>query len=169
MVDFKSETLDYKPYIGTKQLMASPMSRGTYNEVRGWEIPKDENPADAGYIVMYPDGYISWSPKDVFEATYRQTESGTMNFGHALYYLKRGYKVARTGWNGKNMFIFLHEGYESNENACFTGNRIDNCLPYICMKAADGNIVSGWLASQTDMLAEDWVVLDIPTNLTSAS
>ena len=47
------------------------MTRGAYNQYRGWKIPKNENPEDQGYLVEYEDGYESWSPKDVFERCYR--------------------------------------------------------------------------------------------------
>ncbi|MFP3556437.1 Gp49 family protein [Paraburkholderia sp. SIMBA_049] len=67
-------------YVGTKVVRAVPMNRLTYSELRGWTVPADENPDDAGYLVEYVDGgkpnvegftgYISWSPKDVFECAY---------------------------------------------------------------------------------------------------
>lgn len=67
-------------YIGTKTVKAVAMSRAAYNEYRGWELPKDENGEDEGYLVEYTDGgqsnhpnhagYISWSPKAQFEAAY---------------------------------------------------------------------------------------------------
>lgn len=59
-----------KNYIGTKLIKAEPMTRGAYNEYRGWQIPKDENPEDEGYLVRYSDSYVSWSPKEVFESAY---------------------------------------------------------------------------------------------------
>ena len=52
-----------KKYIGTKLVQARPMTRGAYNRYRGWEIPADENPEDEGYLIQYPDGYVSWSPQ----------------------------------------------------------------------------------------------------------
>jgi hypothetical protein len=68
-------------YIGTKQINAKPMNRLDYNVFRGWELPADENGADDGYLVEYADGgqanteeysgYVSWSPKDVFERAYK--------------------------------------------------------------------------------------------------
>ena len=71
-----------KTYEGTKRVHARPMTRGEYNAYRGWEVPADENPADDGYLVEYLDGgksnhpnhagYISWSPKDVFERSYKE-------------------------------------------------------------------------------------------------
>lgn len=57
-------------FIGIKKIEAEPMTRGDYNDFRGWTIPKDENPADEGYIVKYSDGYVSWSPKKAFEEAY---------------------------------------------------------------------------------------------------
>ena len=51
-------------YIGTKQIEARPMTRGDYNNYRGWQIPAEENPADEGYLVRYSDGYESWSPEE---------------------------------------------------------------------------------------------------------
>lgn len=99
-----------------------------------------------------------------------EMEKRTMNFGEAIEALKSGKKVARAGWNGKGMFIYLVGGsivpfcnLRGNAakfvNADVT-NTDDACInAHIDMKAADGTIVVGWLASQTDMLAEDWEVL----------
>jgi hypothetical protein len=71
-----------KRYICNKEVMAYPMNRLGYNTMRGWDVPADENPADAGYLVEYLDGgrpnhpgfagYISWSPKSVFENGYKE-------------------------------------------------------------------------------------------------
>lgn len=83
-----------------------------------------------------------------------------MNFGQALAILKQGKRVARQGWNGKGMFVFLVPGSEFKVNRppllgiYEEGTEIKYC-PHIDMKTADGSIVP-WLASQTDVLAEDW-------------
>lgn len=73
-----------KQYTGTKVVNASPMTRQEYNDLRGWQVPSDENPLDDGYLVEYIyggqsnlegwDGYISWTPKDMFEKTYLPSE-----------------------------------------------------------------------------------------------
>jgi hypothetical protein len=68
-------------YIGVKVLNAQPMTLGAYNAFRVWTMPVGENPEDEGYLVEYLDGgkantehspnYLSWSPKGVFENTYK--------------------------------------------------------------------------------------------------
>jgi hypothetical protein len=63
-------------YIGTKIIQAEPLNLGGYNARRGWTIPEDENPDREGYFVVYPDGYQSWSPKEVFEEAYRAINAG---------------------------------------------------------------------------------------------
>lgn len=74
-----------KKYIGTKELKATSMTLGAYNEYRGWKLPEDEDPNTEGYLVEYIDGgkpndkrhegYISWSPKDVFEKAYKVADT----------------------------------------------------------------------------------------------
>lgn len=163
-------------YIGVKQINAMPMTREEYNEFRGWQVPQDENPDDAGYLVEYVDGgqsnhtdfagYISWSPKDVFERAYRVTEG--MTFGLAIEALKQGSKVARSGWNGKGMWLVLVPGTKAvnfTEGSPYmkAGLTHGEILPHIDMYTvnAEGRraMLPGWIASQTDMLAEDWVVI----------
>lgn len=61
-----------KNYLGTKLVQAEPMTRGYFTVMeKGGETPK-ENYHDEGYKVVYPDGYVSWSPKEVFEKAYMQ-------------------------------------------------------------------------------------------------
>ena len=57
-------------YLGVKLIDAEPLNLGAYNKLRGWEMPADEDPMADGYLVVYPDGYRSWSPKAQFEAAY---------------------------------------------------------------------------------------------------
>ncbi len=61
-------------YIGSKLLQAKPINLGDYNKYRGWIIPKNENPKKEGYLVKYPDGYESWSPKEIFEKSYLKVD-----------------------------------------------------------------------------------------------
>lgn len=67
-----------KKYVGTKVIEAKPMTRGDYNEYRGWQIPLNENPADEGYLVKYSDGYVSWSPAYVFKEAYREYDENKL-------------------------------------------------------------------------------------------
>ncbi len=154
-------------YLGVKLIQAREMSRGRYNSYRGWEVPADEDPNDEGYLVEYLDslnanhaehtGYISWSPKDVFERAYRPTIG--MTFGLAVEAMKQGQKVARAGWNGKGMFVYwVSPGeYPPKMEAAreFFGGRDVPYRDYIAMKTVDDQVVP-WVASQTDILAEDW-------------
>lgn len=85
-----------------------------------------------------------------------------MNFSEALIEIKNGKKIARAGWNGKNMFIFLVPGSKFLVNRkplldIYPEGTEINYHAHIDMKTAD-NMVVPWLASQTDILAEDWEV-----------
>ena len=86
-----------------------------------------------------------------------------LTFGEALVALKAGKKVSRAGWNGKGMFLFLVPGstFQVNRPPLLgiypEGTEINYC-PHIDMKTADEKVVP-WLASQTDVLAEDWNIL----------
>lgn len=152
-------------FIGTKQVMLLPMSRAEYNHYRGWQLPDNENGDDEGYLVEYTDGgqpnddrhvgYISWSPKAQAEAAYRPLTA--MTFGDALILLKAGQRVARAGWNGKGMWLKLVPA-ELADAVAFQHEAL-HPLPWIGMKTADQGFVP-WLASQTDMLAEDWQVVN---------
>lgn len=168
-------------FIGTKLIRAQAITRAAYNEYRGWPLPADENGADEGYLVEYLDGgkpndarhagYISWSPKEQFDNAYRPCEA--MTFGLALEAIKRGQRVARSGWNGKGMWIALSGSTTEPRNIAWENfwsknasefARTENgggaeVLPCILMKTADNRILMGWLASQSDMLAEDWQIV----------
>ena len=87
-----------------------------------------------------------------------------MTFGQALIELKAGGKVAREGWNGKGMFLFLVGGSTFKVNrppllGIYPEGTEINYHAHVDMKTADGQIVP-WLCSQTDMLAEDWEILE---------
>ena len=88
-----------------------------------------------------------------------------MNFGSAIELMKKGLKVARSGWNGKGMFLYYVPAnkYPANNNLLKTMEGVfeDDLVPYgayIAMKTAQDNVIP-WLASQTDMLADDWLVV----------
>lgn len=149
-----------KKYIGIKNIKAEPMNLGDYNIYRGWKIPENENPNDEGYLVKYSDGYESWSPKKVFEEAYRSFDEG-MSFGMAVELLKSGHKVSRKGWNGKNQHIELatHVSYVTLEGVDVNVNHKEMGNKAIAFVGTSG-VQLGWLASQADMLSEDWVVVE---------
>lgn len=87
-----------------------------------------------------------------------------MNFGAALQALKNGQKVAREGWNGKGMFLFLVPGSVFKVNRApllgiYPEGTEITYRPHIDMKTVDGEIVP-WVASQTDLLADDWCIVE---------
>lgn len=79
------------------------------------------------------------------------------NFGQAIEALKAGKKVARAGWNGKGMWLVLVSARNYTVDAVRSGSH--SVLPWIGMKTAGDEFVP-WLASQTDVLAEDWEVVE---------
>ena len=140
-----------KRYIGTKIIHAEPAT----------------GPSGDGYNVTYSDGYTSWSPKAAFEEAYRPADG--LTFGLAIEALKKGLRVAREGWNGKGMWLVLVPGTpdavlrEGTPYAKALGMTSCEILPHIDMWTvnAEGRraMLPGWVASQTDMLADDWMVV----------
>ncbi len=170
-----------KKYIGTKLLKAKPMTRGEYNAYRGWTLPKNENPTDEGYLVEYRDGgvpndtrhagYISWSPKDVFDKAYRPTEA--LTFGMAIEAAQLGFAITRPGlgvnvvfMSGMTLPSFNTQDTDRKVNdrtAKFIGQDTSlNSKPYLSAYAVDeashatGNWQPGWLPATEDLLATDW-------------
>lgn len=101
-----------------------------------------------------------------------KVEHKNMNFSWALNVLKAGFKVTRAGWNGKGMFLMMAGGYSIPKTELREGTHITpeflesrsveelEILPHIDMWTADNKYLTGWLASQTDMLADDWMLAD---------
>lgn len=170
-------------YIGVKLIQAEPMELGDFEKVHGTRGNEKLSGDSPGYCVLYEGGYYSWSPKEVFEEAYRKTLG--LTFGMALEAVKKGLLIARQGWNGKGMFVFMRPEDElpvpmvvnqvkllPKSLKDWVYNHSNPSVPlleqkdtikftaYLCMKAADGSIVNGWLASQTDMLSDDWCILE---------
>ncbi|KDR25956.1 DUF2829 domain-containing protein [Caballeronia zhejiangensis] len=162
-------------FIGTKTVNAVPMSRLEYNQLRGWTVPEDEDPLDPGYLVEYVDGgksnhpdfkgYISWSPKDVFERAYWSvSECSLGGFGFALMALRAGQRVARAGWNGKGQFVYLvppasYPVQTGAAKAFFGEGAMVPYNAYFAIKTVD-NTVSTWVPSVNDCLATDWQIVE---------
>ncbi|WP_372650844.1 DUF2829 domain-containing protein [Draconibacterium sp.] len=167
-------------FIGVKIIGAVAMDMVSFKQEKGEPYEGENAP---GYKVVYEDGYTSWSPKHVFEKAYkpvREHEPGLaimllnvntrnwryafngedngengMSFGSALEALKNGHKVQRSGWNGKGMWLIYVDGKTG-----VLPKGANSLLPWIGMKTADDKFVP-WLASQTDMLADDWIILGV--------
>jgi hypothetical protein len=189
-------------FLGIKAVEAREMTRGDYNDYRGWTLPADEDGTDEGYLVSYPqldeaDNYESWCPKRQFDAANTLIEDATFEQGvailrgyfnatpeaeleaieplktqgglglaEALHAMKAGQRVCRAGWNGKGMYLFLNPGSKvqvSEGRPLASGVPVGTdveMLPYIMMKVAGQDVKCiPWLASQADLLAEDWEVL----------
>ena len=136
-----------KKFIGTKMVIATPMNRQQYNDYRDWPLPNDEDGADDGYLVEYTDGgkpnhpnhtgYISWSPKEQFDAAYRPTDG--LTFGLAIEALKLGKRVARSSWDSNTWLIL-------------TSNRIIKAF-------TDGSMSFCVQVSNDELFAEDWYIV----------
>lgn len=160
-------------YMNSNRVTAQHMTRGDYNTLRGWQLPENENALDDGFLVINHtvsernvdgyDGYVSWLPTSAFHQQYKPIHDG-MTFGEALEAVKGGNKVARSGWNGQNMFLLFVDGkcveQSINEHYGNVGDPMafKPVMDAIYMKTADNKLVP-WLASQTDLLATDWEVV----------
>jgi len=91
--------------------------------------------------------------------TEKKTE---LNFGAAVHHLKEGKKLARAGWNGKGMYLYFVPANSYPAVTEIAKKEFGEMVPYaayIAMKTAQGNVVP-WLASQTDILSEDWEIVE---------
>ncbi len=144
-----------KTYIGIKVVQA---------------IPKMNTKTDQqGYDVVHPDSYRHWVPKKVFREIYWPADG--MDFGAAIAALKKGLKVRRKGWNGTGMFLMyvppiinspVDEGTLLDIALNSEGVK-HKTLPvdgYLQMFTAQATVQPGWLASQADMLNDDWELVE---------
>ena len=161
-----------KKYIRCHVVKAKPCTLGEWEQETGrtWNEP-DRSRTEEGYKCDYPDGYSGWCPKGEFDKVSRPVDG--MTFGMAIEALKNGYKVTRAGWNGKGMFLWLKPATTIKAEWCkdemlkelveANGGEILG-LGTICMYTHDSTgrkaILTGWLASQTDMLSDDWVIVE---------
>ena len=165
-----------KTYICTKIIHAVPAKM-----VNGWPWPdglplpteKDVTDPMDGWISRQPkieEGYLFTTDMDDlnpqfiktadFEAMCRPVDS--MAFGDALEAMKQGERVARHGWNGKDMYIFIafEPDFVTDADISELDGKEVEVGDVICMKTAQDSFQLGWLASQADMLAEDWYIVE---------
>lgn len=159
-----------KQYIGTKLVLAKPMTFEAAQKVLGREIKPATIEKD-GYLVQYKDGYRSWSPKSVFDEAYHEMKG--MDFGTAIDALKKGIAIRRAGWNGKGMFVI-------KQTPSYIGGDMIPKMQSLPLYAKDilqkrenphieyrnqllivnrDGIADSWTASSSDIFAEDWEVV----------
>lgn len=147
-------------YVLRNVVDATPMTRGEYVAMRGWNLPPEETASDEGYLTRnLRSGHQTWVPADEFHVQAIDTDS--LSFGEALVMAKLGYKISRKGWNGKGMFAYLvpANSYPAVTEA-IKGQFQDDLVPYNeywALKGAD-QTVSPWAPSGSDTLAEDWMI-----------
>lgn len=149
-----------KQYIGTKLIEAEPAYRvdGKTVQPTTWPIPEGSK-AEEGYAVRYPDGYMSWSPKAVFEEAYRPTDN--LNFGLAIEAVKKGKKISRAGWNGKGQYVQLATCISYTDPAGAVVNAEHKAIGNQALAfVGTSGVQLGWLASQADTLADDWTIVE---------
>lgn len=156
-----SENLCCMPkYIGTKVVQAKPMSLKEAQIVLDRKI-KPATAEEDGYLVVYNDGYRSWSPKSVFEEAYH--ELSAMNFGNAISVLKSGFPVRRANWSGNKFLYFVpSESYSAMTDIAKSIADEDGMVlykAYIAIRCKDGSI-GLYTPTQCDVLAEDWEVVE---------
>lgn len=138
-----------KKYIGTKIVTAFPQ----------------EKDGKQGYGVIYADGYTSWSPQEAFDESYRaiEREDQALTFGDALHMLKLGKRIARSGWNGKGMFVYYvpansYQATTETAKQYFKGDLVPYNA-YMAIKNVNDS-VSTWVPSVNDCLANDWQIIE---------
>lgn len=148
-----------KKYIGTKIIEAAPAIKVDGKIYHPGTMFPVGTEAEQGYKVVYPDGYESWSPKAAFEEAYREADG--MPFGLAIEAIKKGKRAARRGWNGKEQYIELAENisYLNRSGEQINAEHKDSGSAAIAFVGTRG-VQLGWLASQSDMLSDDWFIVE---------
>lgn len=155
---------EMKQYTGTKTVKAMPMTMTKAQKVLGREI-KPATVEEDGYLVEYKDGYMSWSPKSVFEEAYH--EANSVNFGRAVALLKAGFAVKRKSWSGgKFLYYVPSASYPSMTDIVKSIADKDGKVlykEYIAIRCKDGD-VGFYTPTQCDVLADDWETCNRVTN-----
>nr|UWI40314.1 MAG: Protein of unknown function (DUF2829) [Bacteriophage sp.] len=164
------KTSSMSMYIGTKVVMAMPMTLTEAQKVLGREI-KPATVEEDGYLVEYKDGYMSWSPKSVFDDAYRKLVG--MDFGEVIDVLKSGLAVRRKGWNGKGMFVVKQIPSHIEGGIIPTMQSLPQSAKDILLSRENAHIdytnqmliinpdgrADSWIPSSSDVFAEDWEIV----------
>lgn len=146
-----------------------------YIHMPGGEEEVIINPAVADKMTYidrtYNDDLVHAGCKDIYitNAIFTIDEGDGCDFGAALDALKDGCRIARAGWNGKGQYIELAENISyQNRNGEIVNCEHENIGNKAIAFVGTSGVQMGWLASQADMLADDWVILDEPAALNEA-
>lgn len=126
--------------------------------------PAESKEGKEGFRVIYEEGYESWCPKEVFLKHNRPTDD--LPFSFALEAAKQGKKISRRGWNGKGQYVFLLPDFvftrdDFREIPALQGEARDITFwGSFCIMTSFGKVQVGWLATQSDMQADDWFIAE---------
>jgi hypothetical protein len=161
-------------HVGSNNVKVTPMTRGEYSEYRGWASPTSERYNDEGYMMEYAsrlaeesnvkgyEGYILWTPKQIFEDIYPPNVHSTLSFELALELAKQSRSITQKDWNSGGLKVASRQPTESS----------DITLPYLYTQypAASDNISPGHLnalnasvpqlASQSELRSSDWNIVE---------
>ena len=153
-------------YIRINYVDAEPMKFGEFKEKfptsggANQQRPND----DDGYVITYrkglPNEYVSWCPQAEFEAVSTPINPECASFGMAIDACRYcGKKIKRIGWNGENQFVEYRECATLNQQGVDTHS---HCFVFHYRNRMTGEtgLQVGWLASQADLAANDWIILD---------
>lgn len=126
-----------KQYIGTKIIEAEPC--------KAWKDTKEHKAGEDGYKVRYPDGYESWSPKDVFEEAYREVSG--VSFGLALEAMKKGKGARLPKWS-EDVII----------RAQFPDEHSKMTAPYLYVESRFGRVP--WKENMIELFSDEWEIVE---------
>ena len=147
-------------YIRSHIVEAKPATLGEWEAETGKKWNEADRPrTDEGYKCDYPDGYSGWCPKAEFEKVSSPVEN--MTFGQAIDACRyRGAKIQRANWNGEGQYVEYKvvEVCYPEESKLVQSHAF--VFHFVNRKTAETGVQVGWLASQADMAASDWIILD---------
>jgi hypothetical protein len=145
-----------KHYIGVKELDAKPMSLGEYNEYRGWKIPPEEDPKAEGYLVVYKDGYKSWSPKQAFEDAYKVVDNLSLIHNGIVFPSEENTIEVQydKDYNGAHTYVVRESKGFNNGKAEYVEKK--QFIQFV-QKNLDGSMTSGLQSEQLALILLDRV------------
>lgn len=154
---------EMRPYVPGEDMTGISVSATDTPEEGGMVARNPKDHADQWYVAKK---YFVDNLEEVVNPLGQELLCGGFSFGTAIELAKNGNRIARAGWNGKDMFVVYQPGYpegipcNANTAAAFGYElgELFKCRPYLQMRCADGTHQM-WLASQSDILEEDWVIV----------